>query len=128
MYNGCGGGGKENTTMALSKKQRVFVEHFLRCWNAAEAARRAGYSERSARHIGCENLSEGITRLKAESRYFINVGSIGQPRDDTNDAKYVIWDSSANSIEVRFVAYDIATVVRKIKSAGLPEEHAQRLW
>jgi predicted phosphodiesterase len=79
-------------------------------------------------HVGCEDLSEGITRLKVESKYFINVGSIGQPRDDTNDAKYVIWDSSANSIEVRFVTYDIAAVVRKIKSAGLPKEHAQRLW
>ena len=79
-------------------------------------------------HIGCETLSEGTIRLIAENKYFINVGSIGQPRDDTNDAKYVIWDSSADSIDVRFVAYDIAAVVRKIQSAGLPEEHAQRLW
>jgi len=27
----------------LSNKQRVFVEEYLRCWNASEAARRAGY-------------------------------------------------------------------------------------
>ena len=30
----------------LTDKQRVFVEEYLRCWNATEAARRAGYSER----------------------------------------------------------------------------------
>ena len=27
----------------LSKKRRVFVEEYLKCWNGAEAARRAGY-------------------------------------------------------------------------------------
>jgi phage terminase small subunit len=27
----------------LSNKQRVFVEEYLSCWNASEAARRAGY-------------------------------------------------------------------------------------
>jgi phage terminase small subunit len=28
----------------MNKKQRVFVEEYLKCWNASEAARRAGYS------------------------------------------------------------------------------------
>lgn len=30
--------------MALTKKRRVFVEEYLRTWNASEAARRAGYA------------------------------------------------------------------------------------
>lgn len=34
--------------MALTSKQQAFVEHYLSCWNATEAARRAGYSEKSA--------------------------------------------------------------------------------
>ena len=29
--------------MVLTKKRRVFIEEYLRCWNGAEAARRAGY-------------------------------------------------------------------------------------
>lgn len=29
--------------MALSPKQRAFVDHYLQCWNATEAARRADY-------------------------------------------------------------------------------------
>jgi hypothetical protein len=32
-------------TDGLTDKQRVFVEQYLMCWNATEAARRAGYSD-----------------------------------------------------------------------------------
>lgn len=28
----------------ITKRQRVFIEEYLTCWNASEAARRAGYS------------------------------------------------------------------------------------
>ena len=75
-----------------------------------------------------QNFPEGITRLDEKKKYIINIGSVGQPRDADNNAKYVIWDSSADTIDVRFVWYDIAAVVSKIQAAGLPEEHAQRLW
>jgi phage terminase small subunit len=42
--------------MALTWKQQMFVEAYMRCWNAAEAARQAGYSTRSARELGARNL------------------------------------------------------------------------
>lgn len=35
----------------MRKKRHLFIEEYLKCWNASEAARRAGYSERSA---GCQ--------------------------------------------------------------------------
>lgn len=44
--------------MALTHKQRLFVDHYLQCWNATEAALLAGYSEKSARQTGSENLSK----------------------------------------------------------------------
>ncbi len=44
--------------MALSDKQRRFIDEYLKCWNAAEAARLAGYSEKTARSIGSENLTK----------------------------------------------------------------------
>lgn len=44
--------------MALSFKQQMFVEEYLSCFNATQAALRAGYSERSARAIGAENLTK----------------------------------------------------------------------
>lgn len=44
--------------MALSPKQEKFVVEYLKCRNAAEAARRAGYSDKTARSIGSENLTK----------------------------------------------------------------------
>ena len=73
-------------------------------------------------------LNEGINRLEKETKYILNVGSVGQPRDGDNRAKYAIWDSSQHTLEIRFLAYDIGAVVDKMKKAGLPEEHARRLW
>jgi len=72
-------------------------------------------------------LHKGCVRLNPGSKYLINVGSVGQPRDGSNPAKYVIWDDAAGELTVRFVAYDVNDTVRKIHQAGLPEQHALRL-
>ena len=42
----------------LGKKQAVFVEEYLIDLNATQAAIRAGYSTKTAKEIGCENLSK----------------------------------------------------------------------
>lgn len=42
----------------LTIKQRLFVAEYLRDMNATAAAVRAGYSQRTARQIGAENLSK----------------------------------------------------------------------
>lgn len=73
-------------------------------------------------------LSEGIFPLAADCKYIVNVGSVGQPRDGDNRAKYVVWDTTAGTIEVKFVRYDIATTVEKILRLGLPSVNARRLW
>ena len=80
------------------------------------------------RQVDRMTLNEGENRLDDKSRYIVNVGSVGQPRDGTNHAKYVIWDKDRHLIDVRFIPYDIATTVAKIEAAGLPENHAKRLW
>ena len=72
-------------------------------------------------------LNQGVVGLNGDKKYVINVGSVGQPRDGDNHAKYVVWDTCENLVEVKFVAYDIESVVEKIISAGLPEVHALRL-
>jgi len=72
---------------------------------------------------------EALKIMKSQrSGRIINIGSVGQPRDSNNNAKYVIWDSAQDTLEVRFIPYDVAAVVKKIKAAGLPKEHAERLW
>ncbi len=74
-----------------------------------------------------EPLLMGETRLSEEKKYIINIGSVGQPRDESNHAKYVVWDSEKAVIDVRFVPYDIVGAVNKILKAGLPRVHALRL-
>lgn len=44
--------------MKLTPKQKDFCEYYLQTGNAAEAARLAGYSDKTARVIGPENLSK----------------------------------------------------------------------
>jgi predicted phosphodiesterase len=73
-------------------------------------------------------LPKGLTHLRPQDKYIISIGSVGQPRDGSNESKYVVWDSIEDTIDVRFISYDIATVVEKIHALGLPEEHARRLW
>ncbi|KGL44495.1 terminase small subunit [Listeria newyorkensis] len=44
--------------MGLTEKQQRFADEYIRCGNAAEAARLAGYSKKTARQIGTENLAK----------------------------------------------------------------------
>lgn len=41
----------------LTDRQQIFINEYLKCWNATEAARRAGYKG-SLRSIGSENLTK----------------------------------------------------------------------
>jgi diadenosine tetraphosphatase ApaH/serine/threonine PP2A family protein phosphatase len=65
--------------------------------------------------------------FRRDSRYIVNVGSVGQPRDGNPDAAYGIWDIEENVFELRRVAYDVQTTQRKILQAGLPPVLAHRL-
>lgn len=44
--------------MKLTSRQLAFADYYIECGNATEAAKRAGYSEKAARNIGCENLTK----------------------------------------------------------------------
>ena len=66
-------------------------------------------------------------KIEAGKKYFVNVGAIGQPRDNNPKAAYVIYDADAGTIELRRLEYDIASAQKKIRAAGLPERLAERL-
>ena len=66
-------------------------------------------------------------KISLEKKYFINAGSIGQPRDGDARAAYAIYDMEKKEIQLRRVPYDIATTQEKIRKAGLPERLAARL-
>ncbi|HEX4666582.1 MAG TPA: metallophosphoesterase family protein [Chthoniobacterales bacterium] len=72
-------------------------------------------------------LAVGQIVLSPGKKYFINPGSIGQPRDRDWRAAYAIYDAERNLVEQRRVKYDLATAQRKVRDAGLPDRLAERL-
>jgi len=75
-----------------------------------------------------KKIRPGSYQLDPKKHYFINPGSVGQPRDMINNqAKYLIWDQDAGSIECRSIPYDVKDTVAKIKEMGLPQANWQRL-
>ena len=70
-----------------------------------------------------------LQRLIVESnkKYFINVGSVGQPRDGDWHASYCIYSPTERLVELRRIEYDINTAQDKIVDAGLPQRLADRL-
>jgi diadenosine tetraphosphatase ApaH/serine/threonine PP2A family protein phosphatase len=66
-------------------------------------------------------------KIKPGRKYFINVGSVGQPRDGDPRSAYVIYDMLSNVIELRRLDYDLANAQKRILDAGLPNKIAARL-
>ena len=66
-------------------------------------------------------------RLKPGRKYFINVGSVGQPRDGDPRATYAIYEPATKSLEYRRIEYDVEAAQARIRAAGLPERLAERL-
>src|ERR1041385_5695338 len=46
-------------------------------------------------------------KVEPGRKYFVNVGSVGQPRDNNPKAAYVVFDIDASTIELRRLDYDI---------------------
>ena len=65
--------------------------------------------------------------IEVGSKYFINIGSVGQPRDGDWRAAYAVYDTDQKSVFIRRVEYDVATTQKKILAAGLPEMLAERI-
>ncbi len=96
----------------------VFVGHTheltLAWWDGKTAGRR--------------EMGQGQHELPPDIRYIVNVGSVGQPRDGDNRAKYVLFDPVRRILDVRFIPYDIKATADAILALGFPEQYARRLW
>jgi diadenosine tetraphosphatase ApaH/serine/threonine PP2A family protein phosphatase len=65
--------------------------------------------------------------LDPGSRYLVNVGSVGQPRDGDPRAAFLLWDTKASYLEHVRLDYDIEAAGARIRQAGLPAFLAERL-
>ena len=66
-------------------------------------------------------------KLDVNTKYFINPGSIGQPRDKNPQPSYIIYDSDKREIFFVRFTYNIKVTQSKIRGAGLPEILASRI-
>lgn len=88
-------------------------------------------------HLTCSYiLTEGGAREIEGSRLtrrdgtklIVNVGSIGQPRDQDNRLCFGVYDTEEESFVHVRLPYDIPSAARKIESAGLDSKFATRLF
>ena len=66
--------------------------------------------------------------LSIATKALINVGAVGQPRDEDPRACYALWDSDSGKLSLRRVEYDIEREADRILRAGLPQILADRLF
>jgi putative phosphoesterase len=69
----------------------------------------------------------GPIQLIAGTRYIVNVGSVGQPRDGNPQACYCVCDLEQQTVDIRRVPYNVERAQKKIRNAGLPDYLADRI-
>jgi diadenosine tetraphosphatase ApaH/serine/threonine PP2A family protein phosphatase len=69
----------------------------------------------------------GRLALEAGTRYIVNVGSVGQPRDANPEASFAFYEPGERTVTWERYPYAIELVQRKIEAAHLPETLSRRL-
>jgi diadenosine tetraphosphatase ApaH/serine/threonine PP2A family protein phosphatase len=78
----------------------------------------------------CEGFrtSDGeVLKLEPDTRYFINPGSVGQPRDYDPRAAYALLDTETGTFSFRRIGYDIARTQQQMQRVSLPTALIRRL-
>jgi len=69
----------------------------------------------------------GVTRVRPGNRYLINVGSVGQPRDNNPRLGFGIFDTDSLQYKLVRIPYNVEGAAARIIEEGLPESLADRL-
>ena len=67
-----------------------------------------------------------VWQVRSDQSYYLNPGSVGQPRDGDPRAAFLIYDTTG-FIEYGRTTYDVMTTVEKMRTAKLPEFLSRRL-
>lgn len=67
-----------------------------------------------------EELTESEVKIEPGMKYFINPGSVGQPRDIEWRAAYATYDIDAQLVKIHRVDWDLEKAEEKVAKAGLP--------
>jgi diadenosine tetraphosphatase ApaH/serine/threonine PP2A family protein phosphatase len=77
--------------------------------------------------IGGPQSIDGPLLIQDGSKYLLNPGAVGQPRDGDPRAAFAIADTTARRVDLFRLTYSIDRTQAKVMKAGLPEVLAQRL-
>lgn len=109
----------------LTKKQESFCQEFVVDNNATQAAIRAGYSEKSARAMACENLTKpniqaqiAILRAEGAKRNSTTVDLIDQMHREAFDIAKKTESPAAMTSAARNLAELYGMNIRTTKMAG----------
>ncbi|KPL01097.1 MAG: hypothetical protein AMJ91_01415 [candidate division Zixibacteria bacterium SM23_73_3] len=75
----------------------------------------------------CFLHQETLTEIAKGFKYIINIGSVGQPRDGSNQACYLIYDTKEKIATLKRLPYDFKKTQAKMKKRGLPQFLIDRL-
>ena len=138
----------------LTPKQQRFVTEYLKCGNATEAAKQAGYSEKTAFRIGAENLQKPAIaraieraqerrndRLELEEDFELKKGlellrmcmepehvynMKGQKVKDENGNYVMMFDSKGANMALQTIAKIRGKFVQKVQ-VGFADSLAEQL-
>jgi len=98
----------------LTNKQKAFINEYLQCWNATEAAKRAGYSEKTAYSIGQRLLKDVEVAKEIDIR-------LSEMRMSADEVLHRLSQIARNEITQHITNYGaiIAVDMEAIREAGL---------
>lgn len=98
----------------LTKKQQAFCDYYIESLNATEAAKRAGYSNKTAKEMGSENLT------KPHLREYIDRILAKKDRERIADQDEVLelLTSIARGEETEEVIFSTMAGIKRLKKAA----------
>ena len=87
------------------------------------------FSVKDQKYEGAAPGGQADTTISIEegTRYLINAGSVGQPRDGDARAAFAVFDEESREARLIRVPYAVDKAQRRILAAGLPASLANRL-
>lgn len=78
--------------------------------------------------VAFDHMPRGTSvQLQPGTRYIINPGSVGQPRDQNPQAAYALWNTDTHTLRFERIGYDIGATQKQMQQVGLPIPLAERL-
>jgi predicted phosphodiesterase len=86
------------------------------------------YAKSATGRVTRHSMRDGGTlRLENGTRYIVNAGSVGQPRDGNPKASFAFYDASAQTVEWQRYDYPMDAVREKMAHEHLPSRLRDRL-